>query len=552
MDKLFDLHFHFLYKHYVSKKFSIDQDIETKGFAKILDTVFGGPFDSQCSPKQIKNSPLCGGIAAVLGVEHAYANRILHVLGMDLSPTLPLDRELFKKIRDGLTTYYDEFKNQVNFCVENGPKMEADYGIHYLKRSDWSKQSLSEIEDALSKGDKKYFAFSIEGGHNLSTAPIHKSIPSQFPEVQLQDIQDHSPLDFISLNICHLSEIPEQSLATFAQGVNKQGQIAFHSEDFMPTGTAIGISQLGKKVIRQALMHPTKPILIDIKHMSLYSRFHYYRYREALIRENPKIDNLPILCSHAGFTFTSVDSYINDKKFKASTDEKGGRLISLIQPENRKIGRTNDRINSGLYCNPWTINLFDEDIIEIMQTRGMIGIIFDQRVLGASNPALDSIRDKYFEKENVTRGEYERLFRDGQLPGAEAISLKNIAPSRPERHMMLFCLHLVYAVQLGYASLNWIEGTSPWDCICLGSDFDGLINPINGFESIDKCSNLRDQLRKYLPQADKFLLMQEGIKALHYNDDGTVNANALENILDRFLLTNGIKFLARYLRNWEN
>ncbi|HEU4472821.1 MAG TPA: hypothetical protein VFR58_17120 [Flavisolibacter sp.] len=552
MKKIFDFHYHLLFKHYISdQQLQLADDLETRGFAKLLNGILGGPFDSQSSPSQVSSSPLYIGVIAILSLEHAFANRVLHILGADLSGALPINKAIFKRTKNGETDYYTEFKDQVQYHVANQQALAAPpFRINFLRRDQFLNKSIGEIEAFLQKGEQRHMLFSIEGGHNLSPVSIRKQALSKYPEKQLLDIQENSPLDFISINLCHLSEIPEQSLGGFAQGVNGLSQIAFRSEDFMPR-SGIGVTELGKKVIRQALTHPDRPLLIDIKHMSLYTRLHFYRIREKLIQEDPGAERLPIISSHSGFCFTTASNFIGKKLFRSRHFEEDGKPVSIVEPENRKMGRTDDRVNRGLYCNPWTINLFDEDIVEIMDSGGMIGISLDQRILGASNPGIDSIRDKYYEGEYVSRPEWERLFRDGQLPGLERTeSLEGLAPSRPERHMMLLCLHLVYAVRVGYANLNWAEGTSPWDCLCIGSDFDGLINPINGFENISRLDKLEGQLKKYLPQADKYLDFFPSIKALKYNGDGSVEAGFLQQVIDKFMFGNGLRFTARFLTNW--
>jgi hypothetical protein len=115
----------------------------------------------------------------------------------------------------------------------------------------------------------------------------------------------------------------------FAQAANKLSQKAFHSEDFSPK-SGIGLTEIGKKVIRQAHLHPSKPILIDVKHMSVYSRFHYYRFREKLIQEDPKVERLPIISSHSGFTFTSIANYVGNKRFRSSTRDEDGLPVSIV------------------------------------------------------------------------------------------------------------------------------------------------------------------------------------------------------------------------------
>ena len=553
-NKIFDFHFHLLFKHYLSNGTPINEQVKTTGVASLLNDLFGGPFNSQSSPDQVKDSQLYLGVASIISLEHAFARRILHILGIDFSHILPLNKEIVNKTRDGKTSYYAEFQQQVKMYLDSKATLEqAPYHIKYTGRKDWEGKSVQQITEALKNDNtQRYLIFSIEGGHNLSDVPIRGKALSRTPELNLKDIQDNSELDFISINLCHLSYIPEQPLGGFAQGLNKQAQIAFSSEDFMPKA-GLGLTQLGKKVIRQALLHEKRPVLIDLKHMSVYTRFHYYRYRESLINEAPVVNRLPIITSHTGFTFTSLNNYLAKKQFRSTTGQQDGVFVSIVESENRKIGKTNDSINSGLYGNPWTINLFDEEIIEIMGSRGMIGISLDQRILGAEK-MVDSNRPEYFDPEYIAREEWEKLFRDGQLPGAEKLFDFLSIPSRAERHLMLLCLHIIYAVRIGNAGIGWEPGTSPWDHICIGSDFDGLINPINRIDNVLKLSDLAAGLKKYLPVADKYLNTGDGndTRSLRYNTtDGSLDMNYLDEVIGKFMYTNGLNFTARYLSNWE-
>ncbi len=552
-NKIFDFHFHLLFKHYLSNGTPITQQVKTTGLASLLNDLFGGPFNSQSSPDQVKDSQLYLGVASIISLEHAFARRILHVLGIDFSHILPLNKEIVNKTKDGKTSYYAEFQQQVKMYLDSKATLEqAPYHIKYTGRKDWEGKTRQQITDILKNDNQqRYLVFSIEGGHNLSDVPIRGTALSRTPELNLKDIQDNSELDFISINLCHLSYIPEQPLGGFAQGLNKQAQIAFSSEDFMPKA-GLGLTQLGKKVVRQALLHEKRPVLIDLKHMSVYTRFHFYRYRESLINEAPAVNRLPIITSHTGFTFTSLNNYLSKKQFRSTTGQQDGAFVRIVESENRKIGKTNDSINSGLYGNPWTINLFDEEIIEIMSSRGMIGISLDQRILGAEK-MVDSSRPEYFDPEYIAKEEWEKLFRDGQLPGAEKLFDFLSIPSRAERHLMLLCLHIIYAVRIGNAGIGWEPGTSPWDHICIGSDFDGLINPINRMDNILKLSDLVAGLKKYLPVADKYLNTGDdnNARSLRYNNaDGSLDMDYLDEVTGKFMYTNGLNFTARYLSNW--
>lgn len=552
--KTFDFHFHLLFKHYITEGTSQQKNVKVKGLADILDTIFGGPFDSQSSPLQVSESSLRLGVVSLVSLEHAFANRILNLellgIDIDLSHVLPMKWGLVEKVKKGEISYFDDFKAQLDdYKTSLNWLQDAPYNIRYLNRRDWKGKKPDEIRSKLEVEGERHFAFSIEGGHNLSTVPIHGDVRSLFPELKLKELQDSNDFDFISINLCHLSYIPEQHLGGFCQGLNNLSQIAFSSEDFTPK-SGIGLTALGKKVIRQALTHPEKPVLIDVKHMSVYSRFQYYRFRESLAREIPSVARLPIMSSHTGFTFYTLKDFINNKKFRSTTETIHGLKATKVEAENQRVGRTDDRINNGLFPNPWTINLFDEEITEIMSSRGMIGLSLDQRILGAAKIAIDSKRGQFYEGEYITQPEFERLFRDGQLPGPERI-FEDLVPSREERHIMLLCLHIIHAVRVGYSTLSWLQGTSPWDHICIGSDFDGLINPINGIDNATCFDELRKQLIRYLPQADKSVTTYPGTKALRYKEDGSVDKTYLEEVVDKFMFQNGLEFLIRFLTNWD-
>jgi hypothetical protein len=94
-----------------------------------------------------------------------------------------------------------------------------------------------------------------------------------------------------------------------------------------------------------------------------------------------------------------------------------------------------------------------------------------------------------------------------------------------------------------------MENTSPWDHLCIGSDYDGLINPINGYDNITELTKMRADLKKHLPHADLFI---EGdkLKALKYTTDGKVDAAFLDAVIEKVMFTNGVAMVARFLKNW--
>jgi len=106
MQKVFDGHFHLLFKHYLGSNNKIGENIRLTGLGQTLDEIFGGPFDSQSSPELVSRSPLSVGVCSLIALEHAFANRILTVKGINIGKLiLPLD---WKKVEKVLSTIFDE------------------------------------------------------------------------------------------------------------------------------------------------------------------------------------------------------------------------------------------------------------------------------------------------------------------------------------------------------------------------------------------------------------------------------------------------------------
>jgi microsomal dipeptidase-like Zn-dependent dipeptidase len=99
----------------------------------------------------------------------------------------------------------------------------------------------------------------------------------------------------------------------------------------------------------------------------------------------------------------------------------------------------------------WSINLCDEDVIEIHRSRGMIGLAFDQRLLG----------------------------------GDRLLWLIQLAPKALARRqaMALFGNTLEQFVRIPF-EYHLEDPLRIWDEICIGSGFDGLTNPITRYPTV--------------------------------------------------------------------
>lgn len=548
MKNIFDFHFHLLFKHLISKKDSgrlpLTSDFKTKGIMSVIDEFMGNAFDSQSSPKMVKNSSLGYGVTALMAMEYAFAENINGLFKGFSSTNLPINWDLIDRVKNKQTSYFGLFKEEIAYYNANLNALEKEHSIKFISRK------KPPTEDIFTDPKFTYLAFSVEGAHNFSDVTIRDTSAVTDPGKCYREIQDDkNNIDLFSINLVHLSEIPEQLMCGFAQALNRTAQVAFRSDDFIPR-SGYGISEKGKNFIRSVFLHPY-PTLIDVKHMSVFSRHKFYQLREELGEEHPETLRLPIISSHTGFTFCSLQDFLEQKNYRSSIRYDHGKTIPEIQAKNRVIGKTNFLLNNKIFANPWTINLFDEEIIEIMQSNGLIGISMDQRILGSAKGMLDGSRPEYFkDPEAIPLYEWEKWFKNGTYDLEEAFSTTH-KTDRQVRHIYLLCAHILYAVRLGYSEMNWVGESSPWDHICIGSDYDGLINPINPYDDITSIGDLRNDLLVYLPIVDKRLEPLKGIRVFKNKNSESIDENYLASCIDKFLSQNGKNFLKRYLKNWK-
>jgi microsomal dipeptidase-like Zn-dependent dipeptidase len=74
-----------------------------------------------------------------------------------------------------------------------------------------------------------------------------------------------------------------------------------------------------------------------------------------------------------------------------------------------------------------------------------------------------------------------------------------------------------------------------WDCMAIGSDFDGIINPLNGFLTAETFVHLEEYLERYA-----YNYMQDAGKKLQ-----SYNQISADKIVHRIFHSNGLDFLQR-------
>jgi microsomal dipeptidase-like Zn-dependent dipeptidase len=161
------------------------------------------------------------------------------------------------------------------------------------------------------------------------------------------------------------------------------------------------------------------------------------QYYQFIMRHNniyPE-DRIPIICSHTG-----VNGY-------ESMEE------SLWWKDNGKKFR-------GSYYNNWSINLSNEEIRIIHDSRGIVGLMMDKGLLAGP----DTLK-------------VVRLMVDVEMK---------------KRIFVRMILDNIFSI------IKAVGKRSAWDIITIGSDYDGLITHIDCYENVTKIPVLKMDLIQFL------------------------------------------------------
>jgi hypothetical protein len=281
----------------------------------------------------------------------------------------------------------------------------------------------TELLESLSKDDEITMILTIEGAHALgSDKETPKTISKRIKEIKKDKEKWPVPMFFITFGhhfnnrlVGHAHSLPDKGNLIFDQSENMNAPIP---ED-------------GLKIIQELLgldeQNNRKPelgyrILIDVKHMSAASRKDYYGkiVRPALM----KGDTIPVIASHCGYSGRkTLQDHIDDQDLETDS----------WKDKEQKI------------FNAWNINVCDEDIKIILETKGLFGLSFDQRILGLEKKETKS----------------------------------------PRNSIQLIWENLEGVIKAAYRS-DLPKGVKDriWNCMTIGTDFEGLIDPVNPYATV--------------------------------------------------------------------
>lgn len=346
--------------------------------------------------------------------------------------------------------YFNELKAEREYLLKsNGIKTKTEVYVPPMKKLLFNRERIRNkcplelkaegtYEFALNGAhakqliDEGKFAFimSIEGANVFNTDQPLPKIIENVAEVKSWK----EPVFFITFTH-HFNNY----MAGHAHSLPDAGNLLIDQDDSKNEG----FTQDGMKVLRYLLSideagnrdeDAGHRILIDVKHLSVKARKEYYH--EVINPCMKKGDVIPVIASHVAYS--GVD--------------KLDKLIENL--ENEKDGAVAERFGHKFNC--WNINVCDEDILMCFKTGGLIGINLDQRILAISEEDQD----------------------------------------HPDRqiHYIWNNMKAIMMVILDSKTKDLPDKKLATNLVCLGTDFDGYIDPADKYATINDFGKLRADL----------------------------------------------------------
>ena len=349
----------------------------------------------------------------------------------------------------------------VMLCVEGSH-------IFTLNRDERNESPVSETEmwqrvDALKNLDPFIFYYTpshhfnntlISHAHSFSQTKIGSGMSNA--EVHKLLIQEELTPDEIA---------KEEQLATIGIDLEpNQLTNMNYINDGSVAGNQIGMKPLGERLLLE-LLHlqnnngtienknvAGRRILIDVKHMSAKARQEFYTRIIRPFNENKPLEaQIPVIASHVAY---------GDRR----------TLQEMIDNYGTEGDNSTVKEDGTTTFMQWNINLSDEDVQTIVASGGLIGISFDQRILGVP---YEFIRDDL----GVGRDKFEAKIKWDRLITNNIYRFVKAVPVEMQ---------------------NYHAPHSIWKCLAIGSDFDGGVDPVNCYSTATDFGKMRGDVVQFI------------------------------------------------------
>jgi len=370
------------------------------------------------------------------------------------------ERYLHEIYESGTINYFDDYRREYQYLKESNrskstneefnaqPAFElvGNYEEYLQKKASNIICGIITVEGmhAMAQYDKKdlFEKESITDLAPQNRMALENSFKDNIRELKTSKSFQYRPF-FITLSH-HFNNLISGHAKSFADAASsiKPG---FADVFDQTKGMNKGISTFAKELIVNHLLSRENGgrILIDTKHMSLKARDDFYN----IIREfQLRGDAVPIICSH-----TAVNGI--------ATREAAGKQPDI------------NRYEKKAYVSKFDINLTDQDIREIFDTDGIIGIcMHDGRMPG---------------------GKFKKYFK-------RISKMLKSAESKKRIHAQMFLTNVFHILKVNLTHIRKLNRENPnanieerqaWKTISLGTDNDGIVDP---FDHYNTAAKLRD------------------------------------------------------------
>ncbi len=342
--------------------------------------------------------------------------------------------------------YWHELQAEMEFLKREVEKDEEPFAI--------IPHSGQEIELLLQQNKFKIFVIpTIEGAHSLING--NSSNITADADVPLVDdisyLRDNRVF-FITFAHHFNNGLVQHAKSIYGAAMRLWDQSGKISEPFSSQGI-----ELIRKLLALDEPGDTWRILIDVKHMGINARKFYYEYVSG--------KDIPVIYSHAAFS--GLDK-LDD--------------LQQVAQEGPRIGQ----------FAAYEINVTTEDVYEIYKSRGILGLIMDEKKLGGLT---------FWQKLLGGRQKWVNVLKNNLLE-------------------MVARTVEIYGADKGI-----------WDIFALGSDFDGVIDPLDKYPTAAQVPLLAEDLTFALKSDSRFKKYNFGYAA--------------HQVVEKIFFTNVFDFLIR-------